>query len=33
MSTRDHTDPLSPLLTTRRHIDFGRTASAICRLV
>ncbi|MER6129343.1 putative leader peptide [Streptomyces sp. NPDC001795] len=22
-----------PLLTSRRHIDFGRTSSAICRAV
>ncbi|MEY9996209.1 hypothetical protein ABIE67_008241 [Streptomyces sp. V4I8] len=33
MSTRSHTDQLLPLLTSRRHIDFGRTSSAICRPV
>jgi hypothetical protein len=32
MRTRDHTALLSLLLTSRRHIDFGRTSSAICRL-
>ncbi|WP_395570318.1 putative leader peptide [Streptomyces sp. BK79] len=31
MDTRDGADlPLS-LLTSRRHIDLGRTSSAICR--
>ncbi|WP_342787057.1 putative leader peptide [Streptomyces cyaneus] len=33
MSTRNRTDLLPSLLTSRRHIDFGRTSSAICRLV
>ncbi|MFH0522216.1 putative leader peptide [Streptomyces sp. M41] len=32
MSMRDLTDPFSSFLTSRRHIDFGRTSSAICRL-
>ncbi|MGI5379765.1 putative leader peptide [Streptomyces sp. CA-251387] len=33
MRTRNSTHLLLPLLTSRRHIDFGRTSSAICRLV
>ncbi|WP_346138430.1 putative leader peptide [Streptomyces coeruleofuscus] len=33
MRTRNRTALLPPLLTSRRHIDFGRTSSAICRLV
>ncbi|MFF1319217.1 MULTISPECIES: putative leader peptide [Streptomyces] len=33
MSTRDHAVPLLLHLTSRRHIDFGRTSSAICRRV
>ncbi|MGQ5635677.1 MULTISPECIES: putative leader peptide [unclassified Streptomyces] len=26
-------DPVLPVLTSRRHVDFGRTSSAICRPV
>ncbi|EKX64581.1 hypothetical protein STRIP9103_08474 [Streptomyces ipomoeae 91-03] len=33
MRTLDRTVRLLPLLTWRRHIDFGRTSSAICRPV
>ncbi|MFC5212670.1 putative leader peptide [Streptomyces coerulescens] len=33
MSTRNHAVLLLPLLTSRRHIDFARTSSAICRRV
>ncbi|MFC3351529.1 putative leader peptide [Streptomyces echinoruber] len=32
MRTRNRTDLVPPLLTARRHIDFGRVSSAICRL-
>lgn len=31
MSARDHADLCRLLLTSRRHIDFARTSSAICR--
>ncbi|MFD5798117.1 putative leader peptide [Streptomyces diastatochromogenes] len=31
MSTFDHTGRMLPLLTSRHHIDLGRTSSAICR--
>ncbi|MET9422577.1 MULTISPECIES: putative leader peptide [unclassified Streptomyces] len=31
MRTFDRTDRSLPLLTSRRHIDLGRTSSAICR--
>ncbi|WP_425588142.1 putative leader peptide [Streptomyces prasinosporus] len=33
MGTFDRTapPPLLPLLTSRRHIDLGRTSSAVCR--
>ncbi|MFD5571986.1 putative leader peptide [Streptomyces cadmiisoli] len=31
METHDRTDQLLPLLTSRRHIDLGRTSSAICQ--
>ncbi|MFD7402311.1 putative leader peptide [Streptomyces sp. NPDC059866] len=31
LGTRDRTDQLLLLLTSRRHIDLGRTSSAICR--
>ncbi|MFJ5994888.1 putative leader peptide [Streptomyces sp. NPDC092370] len=31
MRTRDRADLPLPLLTSRRHIDLGRTSSAICR--
>ncbi|MFJ9663553.1 putative leader peptide [Streptomyces sp. NPDC101219] len=31
MSAFDRTPRLLLLLTSRRHIDFGRTSSAICR--
>ncbi|MEU0650506.1 MULTISPECIES: putative leader peptide [Streptomyces] len=33
MRTHNRTDRLQPLLTSRRHIDLGRTSSAICRPV
>ncbi|MER5294573.1 MULTISPECIES: putative leader peptide [Streptomyces] len=33
MRTHSHTDLVLPRLTSRRHIDLGRTSSAICRLV
>ncbi|MGI5194242.1 putative leader peptide [Streptomyces sp. CA-288835] len=33
MRTLDRTGELLPLLTSRRHIDLGRTSSAICRPV
>ncbi|WP_373466597.1 putative leader peptide [Streptomyces umbrinus] len=33
MRTLNRTDWLLPLLTSRRHIDLGRTSSAICRPV
>ncbi|MHC3471719.1 putative leader peptide [Streptomyces sp. 7R007] len=33
MRTRDLADLSLPLLTSRRHIDLGRTSSAICRPV
>ncbi|MFC4465527.1 putative leader peptide [Streptomyces xiangluensis] len=33
MRTLDRTHGLLPLLTSRRHIDLGRTSSAICRPV
>ncbi|MEU2165438.1 MULTISPECIES: putative leader peptide [unclassified Streptomyces] len=31
MRTRNRTDLSLPRLTSRRHIDLGRTSSAICR--
>ncbi|GCB44847.1 hypothetical protein SNL152K_2137 [Streptomyces sp. NL15-2K] len=31
MKTLDRTGRMLPLLTSRRHIDLGRTSSAICR--
>ncbi|WP_347814633.1 putative leader peptide [Streptomyces sp. Tu 3180] len=31
MGTLDRADLSFPLLTSRRHIDLGRTSSAICR--
>ncbi|CAL9368949.1 putative leader peptide [Streptomyces sp. DH-12] len=31
MTARPHDDAARPLLTSRRHIDFGRTSSAICQ--
>ncbi|MGY6019510.1 putative leader peptide [Streptomyces spinosirectus] len=31
MRTPKRADRPLPLLTSRRHIDFGRTSSAICR--
>ncbi|WP_437090521.1 putative leader peptide [Streptomyces sp. enrichment culture] len=31
MRTLNRTAPSLPLLTSRRHIDLGRMASAICR--
>ena len=31
MTALHRTVRLLPLLTSRRHIDFGRTSSAICR--
>ncbi|WP_373294587.1 putative leader peptide [Streptomyces albiflavescens] len=31
MRTLDRSARLLPLLTSRRHIDLGRTSSAICR--
>ncbi|WP_369231234.1 putative leader peptide [Streptomyces sp. R21] len=31
MRTLDRSARLLPLLTARRHIDLGRTSSAICR--
>ncbi|MFF8534526.1 putative leader peptide [Streptomyces sp. SAS_267] len=31
MGTLDCTTRTLPLLTSRRHIDLGRTSSAICR--
>ncbi|MFF7135638.1 MULTISPECIES: putative leader peptide [unclassified Streptomyces] len=31
MTTLDRTGGMPPLLTSRRHIDLGRTSSAICR--
>ncbi|MFF8594409.1 putative leader peptide [Streptomyces sp. NPDC015220] len=33
MGSFDRTLLPLPLLTSRRHIDLGRTSSAICRLV
>ncbi|MFE7776425.1 putative leader peptide [Streptomyces sp. NPDC057445] len=33
MRTLNHAGRLLPLLTTRRHIDLGRTSSAICQSV
>ncbi|GGW55667.1 hypothetical protein GCM10010340_37810 [Streptomyces griseoloalbus] len=33
MRTLDRTVRSLPQLTSRRHIDFGRTSSAICRIV
>lgn len=33
MSSFDRTGRALPLLTSRRHIDFGRTSSAFCRPV
>jgi hypothetical protein len=33
MRTLDHALLSVPYLTSRRHIDFGRTYSAICRPV
>ncbi|MFE5887470.1 putative leader peptide [Streptomyces sp. NPDC056462] len=33
MSSHEHARLVPPLLTSRRHIDFARTSSAICRLV
>ncbi|WP_408056051.1 putative leader peptide [Streptomyces luteolifulvus] len=32
MSTRNGAELLLPLLTSRRHVDLGRTSSAICRI-
>ncbi|MET8454335.1 putative leader peptide [Streptomyces sp. NPDC005209] len=29
--TLDRTGRILPLLTSRRHIDLGRTSSAVCR--
>ncbi|MEU6370990.1 putative leader peptide [Streptomyces sp. NPDC046931] len=31
MRTLDRSGRMLPLLTSRRHIDLGRTSSAICR--
>ncbi|WP_416223355.1 putative leader peptide [Streptomyces hygroscopicus] len=31
MGTLDRAGRMLPLLTSRRHIDLGRTSSAICR--
>ncbi|MFF4658927.1 putative leader peptide [Streptomyces sp. NPDC001381] len=31
MRTRNRADLSLPLLTSRRHIDLGRTSSALCR--
>ncbi|MFE5619484.1 putative leader peptide [Streptomyces sp. NPDC056470] len=31
LHTLDRDDRRSPLLTSRRHIDLGRTSSALCR--
>ncbi|MET9845922.1 putative leader peptide [Streptomyces ossamyceticus] len=31
MRARNRADLSLPLLTSRRHIDLGRTSSAICR--
>ncbi|WP_405883036.1 MULTISPECIES: putative leader peptide [unclassified Streptomyces] len=31
MRTLARADRMPPLLTSRRHIDLGRTSSAICR--
>ncbi|MFC5811576.1 putative leader peptide [Streptomyces heilongjiangensis] len=31
MRTLDRSGRLLPLLTSRRHVDLGRTSSAICR--
>ncbi|MEU9568879.1 putative leader peptide [Streptomyces massasporeus] len=31
MRTRDRADLSLPLLTSRRHIDLGRSSSALCR--
>lgn len=31
MRTLDRTGTVPPRLTSRRHIDLGRTSSAICR--
>ncbi|MGW1957303.1 putative leader peptide [Streptomyces sp. NPDC001920] len=31
MRMRDRADLSLPLLTSRRHIDLGRTSSAICQ--
>ncbi|CAM5673925.1 hypothetical protein SALBM135S_02323 [Streptomyces alboniger] len=33
MRTLDGADRPPSLLTSRRHIDFGRTSSAVCPLV
>ncbi|MEU8845699.1 putative leader peptide [Streptomyces sp. NPDC048564] len=33
MTVRDHAGLVRLFLTSRRHIDFARTSSAICRLV
>jgi hypothetical protein len=33
MNTLKRADRSLPLLTSRRHIDLGRTSSAICRPV
>ncbi|CUW32738.1 hypothetical protein TUE45_pSRTUE45c_0106 (plasmid) [Streptomyces reticuli] len=33
MRTHHRTVLSLPLLASRRHVDFGRTSSAICRLV
>jgi hypothetical protein len=33
MRTVDRAVRLLPLLTSRRHIDLGRTSSALCRTV
>ena len=33
MGSSNRTVLLPPLLTSRRHIDFGRTSSDICRPV
>ncbi|MFC8142436.1 putative leader peptide [Streptomyces paradoxus] len=33
MRTLDRATQPLPLLTSRRHVDLGRTASAICRPV
>ncbi|MFF3934708.1 putative leader peptide [Streptomyces phaeofaciens] len=31
MGTLDRPGRFSPLLTSRRHVDLGRTSSAVCR--